>query len=628
MQTNNKGERKMKQKEVVLNDEQPLASDFHPEGLGETIFNQRYAHRDGESWETACRRVANHVAQAENGSRPKWEGRFYEKLSESLFVAGGRIWYGSGRAKGQLLNCFVVPTDDSREGWGQTIKDMLIISGTGGGVGINCSPVRPRGTPIRGTGGEATGAVSLMEIINQTGEVIKAGGGRRTALMLCLDYNHGDIMEFLDAKLDLGRLNNANVSVLVDQDFFDAVENNEDITLKFRGQAISEGKVEVDEKGEPIGAVETRTVSARMLWDRIIENSYNSAEPGILNVGLANKMNNIHYYKPLISTNPCGEIWLEEYGCCCLGAINLSRHITDGKLDWDLLSDSVTVGVRFLDNVLDVNQYPLKQIEENCRRVRRIGLGVMGLGHALVKMGVKYGSDEGNEVVEKIMKFIKERAYEASIFLAVERGSFEAYDEQFLQSGFVKTLPRRIKGYLKEHGIRNCAILTIAPTGTTSIMAGTSSGIEPVFAAGYVRRYYDSDPTSNKRVLKKEVVIDPLFQQLYEEGADMSAFVSSRDLTVEDHMKVQAICQKHIDNSISKTINIPADYPIEDYGNLMLKYGPLLKGLTVYRSGSRGDEPLSPITVEEAIKHLNKNGVKIGAAQSDCPSGVCSISDA
>ena len=265
----------MSNKEIVLNQDQPANSTFQPKGLGDTIFKQRYAQGESESWEAACRRVATHVAKSENGSRPKWEGRFYEKLSESLFVAGGRIWYGSGRAKGQLLNCFVVPTDDSREGWGQTIKDMLIISGTGGGVGINCSPVRPRGTPIRGTGGEATGAVSLMEIINQTGEVIKAGGGRRTALMLCLDYNHGDIMEFLDAKLDLGRLNNANVSVLVDDEFFKAVENDEDIVLKFRGQAITK-KADSEEENEE--AFETRSIPARELWDRIIENSYNSAD--------------------------------------------------------------------------------------------------------------------------------------------------------------------------------------------------------------------------------------------------------------------------------------------------------------------------------------------------------------
>ena len=599
--------------DVVMAEEQLPKSGFNPVGLGDTIFKQRYARSESETWEAACDRVATHVAQAENGSREKWRGRFYQKLSEGMFVPGGRIWYGSGRAKGQLLNCFVVPTDDSREGWGQTVKDMLIISGTGGGVGTNYSPIRPRGTPIKGTGGEATGAVSLMETINQTGEVIKAGGGRRTALMMCLRYDHADIMEFLNAKLDLERLNNANVSVLVDDDFFKQVENNEDIVLKFRDRPI------LDDDG-----VE-RTIPAQELWGKIIENSYASAEPGILNIGLANKMNNIHYYKPLIATNPCGEIWLEAYGCCCLGAVNLAQHIEDGEMNWESLADTVTVGVRLLDNVLDVNQYPIKEIEINCQKVRRIGLGIMGLGHALVKMGYKYGSEEGNAQVDKIMKFIKERSYEASTFLAVERGSFEAYNENFLNSGFVKTLPRRIKQNIREHGVRNCALLTIAPTGTTSMVMGTSSGIEPIFAPGYIRRYYDSDNKSNDRILKEEIVVDPLFKELYESGADMDSFVATKDLSVRNHMEVQAICQKHIDNSISKTINIPNDYDINDYGDLMLEFGPQLKGMTVYRQGSRGNEPLSPVTVEQAIEYLENEQAIEGSAATDCPSGICEL---
>ncbi len=420
-------------------------------------------------------------------------------------------------------------------------------------------------------------------------------------------------MEFLNAKLDLERLNNANVSVLVDDDFFKQVENNDDIVLKFRDRPV------LDSEGNE------RTIPAQELWDKIIQNSYNSAEPGILNIGLANKMNNIHYYKPLIATNPCGEIWLESYGCCCLGAVNLAQHITDGEMDWESLADTVNVGVRLLDNVLDVNQYPIKEIEINCQKVRRIGLGIMGLGHALVKMGYTYGSEEGNAQVDKMMKFIKERAYEASTFLAVERGPFEAYTEDFLNSGFVKTLPRRIKQNIREHGVRNCALLTIAPTGTTSMVMGTSSGIEPIFAPGYIRRYYDSDNKSNDRILKEEMVIDPLFKELYESGADMSSFIATSDLSVRNHMEVQAICQKHIDNSISKTINIPNEYDISDYGDLMLEFGPQLKGITVYRQGSRGNEPLTPITVEQAIESLKSDEAVEGAAATDCPSGVCEL---
>lgn len=633
---------------------------YEPQGFAKTIFSQRYAINQEESFSEACQRVANHIAVAENGSRERWSERFYEIMVNNRFIPGGRIWYGSGRMKGQLLNCFVVPSEDSREGWGKTVSDMLVISGTGGGVGINFSPVRPRGTPIRGTGGESTGAVSLMEIINETGEVIKAGGGRRTALMMCLRYDHADIMEFMHRKFnkvdmdeetvkqvltdtfpnlpldDMNtiveaygagaedivkilvkyqldqRLKNANVSVLVDDEFFRLVREEEDIVFDWNGK-------------------ETGRLPAKEVWDLIIQNSWESGEPGILNIGLANEMNNIWYHKPLISTNPCGEIWLEEYGCCDLGAINLVEHIdpATGDMDWDMLADTVTVGVRFLDDVLDVNVYPLAEIEKNCQTVRRIGLGIMGLGHALIKLGVRYDNADGRKKVEQIFNFMKKRAYEASTYLAAEKGSFPAFEaDKFLDSGFCKTLTKGTRAKIKEYGIRNCAILTIAPTGTTSIMAATSSGIEPVFSPGYKRRYYANKEGSNDRVIEEEIVIDPLFQQLYEDGYDLSAFVSAHEIDVEDHLRMQSIVQKHIDNAVSKTINLPNDYPVEKYGSLLQKYGPKLKGTTVYRSGSRGNEPLVPLSVEEAVEHLQNSGVIIGAAQSDCPSGICDISNA
>ena len=632
---------------------------YQPTGFAKTIYTQRYAIHTEETFEEACERVANHIAIAENGSKDKWAGRFKEVMVHNRFIPGGRIWYGAGRMKGQLLNCFVIPTEDSREGWGKTVSDMLIISGTGGGVGINFSPLRPRGTPIRGTGGEATGAVSLMEVINETGEVIKAGGGRRTALMQCLRYDHADIIEFLHKKFNKvelsketlqstlqdtfpnlprdevnaivesygagfeevikslikyqldQRLKNANVSVLVDDGFFDLVRDNEDIVFEWGGK-------------------ETSRIPAKDVWDLIVQNSWESGEPGILNIGLANEMNNIWYHKPLISTNPCGEIWLEEYGCCDLGAINLVEHIdpSTGDMDWDMLADSFTVGVRFLDDVLDVNVYPLAEIEKNCHTVRRIGLGIMGLGHALIKLGVRYDNADGRKKVEQIFNFMKKRAYESSTYLAAEKGSFPAFDaDKFLESGFCQTLTKGIRAKIKEYGIRNCAILTIAPTGTTSIMAATSSGIEPVFSPGYKRRYYASKEGSNDRVIEEEIVIDPLFQELYEDGYDLGAFVSAHEIDVEDHLRMQSIVQKHIDNAVSKTINLPHDYPVEKYGQLLQKYGPKLKGTTVYRSGSRGNEPLVPLSVEEAISHLQNKDVLIGAAQSDCPSGICEISE-
>jgi len=651
-----------------------MTNQYQPSDFAAVIFSQRYSLNGEESWEEACKRVAGHIASAEvNGSRAKWEDRFTEALQSAKFIPGGRIWYGSGRPKGQLLNCFVVPTDDSREGWGKTVSDMLVISGTGGGVGMNFSPIRPRGTAIKGTGGEATGAVSLMEVINQTGEVIKSGGGRRTALMMCLSYNHGDLMEFLakkfnkveledeaaleaavtsafpylpqaerEAMMEIAfsdqipedadiieavlrplikhqkdqTLKNANISVLVDQQFFDAVENDEDIEVVWRGNTVTK-------------------YAAKEVWDMLVQNAWESGEPGILNIGLANEMNNIHYHKPLISTNPCGEIWLEAYGCCDLGAINLSQHINEEgtDFDWDELNDSVNLGVRFLDNVLDVNTYPLAEIEKNCKDVRRIGLGVMGLGHALVKLGLRYDRSEGRKKVDQVFNFMKKKSYEASTYLSAEKGCFPSFKaEPFLESGFCQTLTQSLRNKIKEHGMRNCAVLTIAPTGTTSILAATSSGIEPIFAPGYQRTYYADAEGSNDRVLKTEVVIDPLFEKLYRESGDIeqlaSVFVGAMDIDVESHLRMQVICQKHIDNAVSKTINVPNDYPVETFGEMMLKYGPQLKGTTVYRSGSRGNEPLKAMTAQEAIDYLtNQDDTMIGTAMSDCPSGICEIGE-
>ena len=313
-----------------------------------------------------------------------------------------------------------------------------------------------------------------------------------------------------------------------------------------------------------------------------------------------------------------------------LGAINLSEMLLpdNSDINWDLLADTVILGVRFLDNVLDVNNYPTPEIEKNSHTVRRIGLGVMGLGHCLIKLGNKYNSADGRKKVEQIFNFIKKGAYEASTYLAVERGPFPAFKvDEYLESGFIKTLPKGLRKKIKEYGIRNCALLTIAPTGTTSILSATSSGIEPVFAPGYKRKYYADSEKSNERILKEEFVVDPLFESLWASGVDLSAFVSAHEISVEGHMRMQVSVQKHIDNAVSKTINIPYDYPIEKYNEILLKYAPMMKGTTVYRSGSRGNEPLTPITIGEAIQHLesNKSDYIIGAAESDCPEGICDL---
>jgi ribonucleoside-diphosphate reductase alpha chain len=584
---------------------------FEPTGLGLTIFKDRYARTPEETKLEACRRVAGHVAEAEgNGKVKVYEDRFFEQLATGRFSPGGRIWYGSGRPKAQLLNCFVIPTHDSREGWGKTTSDTIIISSLMGGIGMNISPIRPRSSFIQGTGGYSTGSVSFAQLINGVGDVIVGGGGRRMALMISLDFNHPDIEEFLSSKLDLKQLNNANISIVIPQGFttekfIEMVQNSEDIDLIFGG--LPSGK----------------TINARQLWDRVVENSWKSGEPGILNGYYANKMNNIWYHKPLISTNPCGEIWLEEYGCCCLGSLVLPRFVVDGKFDWDAFDESVRLGIRFLDDVLTVNHYPLPEIEEACKDVRRIGLGVMGLHTMLLEMGMKYDDPESFEFVDKLMNTLKNTAYDASINLAIEKGPFPAYSPQFLESGFVKTLKRGLKNKIKEHGIRNCAMLMVAPTGTTSMEAGVSSGLEPCNPAVYERKFFK--PTKDgSRELQTELVVEDSFYKYPD------LMQSAIDVPVRSHFEMQKIVQKHVDNAVSKTINLANDFPMEEFGDIWLEYLPFLKGTTVYRYGSRENEPISPVPRELWSDIINTDSVKSEITVEefltlDCPGGVCEV---
>jgi len=589
--------------------------EFEPTGLGLTIFQDRYARSPEETWSEAAERLATHVAAAEeNGNVKKYSERFKEQIVTNKFNPGGRIWYGAGRPKAQLLNCFVVPAGDSREAWGRTASDTIIISGLMGGVGINLSPIRGRGYLIKGTGGVATGAVSYGQLINGIGDTIVGGGGRRMALMLCLDLNHPDVEEFLKVKLDLEELNNANISIIIPDDmptetFVEMVKNDEQIPLMFNGRP--------DEM--------ERTIPAKWLWNKLVENSYRSGEPGILNGYLANKMNNIFYYKPLISTNPCGEIWLEEYGCCDLGALVLPRFVEDGKFNWDAFDESVRLGVRFLDNVLTVNHYPLAEIKENCENVRRLGLGVMGLHTMLLELGMSYDSAEGIAFTDNLFNTLKNTAYDASINLAIEKGAFPAYDPKFLDSGFVKTLKRGIRNKIKEHGIRNCAILTVAPTGTTSMVSGVSSGIEPIAAPIYYRNYYK--PTANgERELEQELVIEQAFYDYPE------IVQSAIDVSLRGHFEMQKTVQKHVDNAVSKTINMAKDTDIKEFSDLWLEYLPYCKGTTVYRFGSRENEPINPVPRDQWETVLAEHGHEAHGEMTvneflsiDCPGGVCEV---
>jgi ribonucleoside-diphosphate reductase alpha chain len=592
--------------------------------IAKTIFDLRYSFDGKETWEEASERVAAHVAKAEEPAKQaKYQAEFYEELSEGRFMPGGRIWYGAGRNKAQLLNCYVLggtSKDDSREGWGKLLNDSLIISGTGGGFGVNYSEIRPRGTPIIGTGGEATGPVSLMRIVNGVCEEIKAGGNRRSAIMMCLNHDHPDIMEFLNAKIEHGEINNANISVVFmnesPSDFFEKVRNNADHDLVWKGKVV-------------------KTIKANELWKLLVQNGLKNGEPGILNFHMANEQNNIWYARRLTSTNPCGEIAMAEYGNCCLGAVVLPRFVKkDSKaknikdrFDWEALHTTVGRGIRFLDDVLTVNHYPIPETEAESKAIRRLGLGIMGLHDMLLMLGLKYSSQEGRDFVDKVMSFIKHTAYDTSTYLAVEKGSFPEFDAtKFLQSGFVKSLKPSIRNKIRDYGMRNCAVLTIAPTGTTSMVQGTSSGIEPLFSYAYERRYRITDENGFTE-LKTENVAHPLFEECVRNGSDVSHFEGSDDVSPRDQFLMQVVCQRHVDNAISKTINIPQDkYTTELLSELYMEFIPQLKGTTIYPVGSRPDAPLTPIPWEKAYEMIMSGAMGTEKEQVDtCTTGTCGL---
>lgn len=588
---------------------------FQPEGFSEVIFKDRYAFTSDETWDQACARVARQMALAESPDKQKfYEEKFYDILLDNLFAPGGRIWYNSGRNNPQLLNCFVLSNKlDSKEGWGNIAREMIVTSMTGGGCGIDFSDVRPRGAPISGQKGESPGPVELMRLVDACAKPVRAGGQRRVALMFSLDLDHPDVLEFLDAKLTKGELTHANVSVRSKRttEFINAVKANDEWELSWKGK------------------YKTR-ISAKELWEKIVQNAYNSAEPGFLNWELVEKESNISYIESLVTTNPCGEIALSSYDCCCLGHVVLHRFVSDGMFDWHKLGNVIRMGVRFLDNVLSVNHYPLQEMKEKSHRLRRIGLGTTGLADTLAILGLKYGSEDGNQFVDELYRFISKAAYESSVLLAIEKGAFPACDpRKHVESDFMKRMPAKTRSLVLEHGIRNCALLTQAPTGTVSILSGNcSSGIEPMFAPAYERRYWKD----NER--KTELVFHPLFAQFMKEGKQVEHFVGSQDLSVRNHMEVQRIVQSHIDNAVSKTINMAHDYPVEEMNQLWLEYLPSLKGTTFYRENTRGyvredgtveEPPLKAISIEEAKRRYQEAHKTEAAHVEDCVSGICTV---
>lgn len=545
-----------------------------------------------------------------------YEDKFFHDLVNNYFVPGGRIWYNSGRPNPQLLNCFVLNEDiDSKEGWGRLLYENVVTGMTGGGCGQDFSEVRPNGADINGQKGSCPGPLSLMRGVNAGSHMVRAGGGRRAANMFSIDSTHPDVLDVIDAKLVKGELDMANVSIRFKN------------VTGFIQAVIEDGHWELSWKGKY-----KRIIKARDLWEKIVNNAWDNAEPGILNMELALNESTIYYIEDLITTNPCGEIFLTKYGNCCLGHLPLMRFVVNGKFNWQLFGEVIRTSVRFLDNVLDVNSYPLPEMKIASQKLRRIGLGTTGLADMLALLGIRYGSEEGNKFKDKLFRFLSKSAYEASVMLAIEKGAFPACkSELHVNSGYVKRMTDKIRSLIREHGIRNCALLTQAPTGTVSILSGNcSSGIEPMFAFAYWRTYWDGE------VRKTELCFHPLFVEFMDKGLSVEHFVASHELSVRDHMEVQKTVQYHVDNAVSKTINIPEKYPIEDMARLWLEYLPFLKGTTFYRENSRkfinskGEEespPLTPIPLDEAIRlYEEERAHRLEVAETnDCPNGLCEV---
>ncbi|OGG03922.1 ribonucleoside-diphosphate reductase [Candidatus Gottesmanbacteria bacterium RBG_16_37_8] len=567
-------------------------------GIRQQVFLDRYSLKNdkGQPVESTPDkmwvRVAKGIASVEKKeSKNFWEKKFYQVMEDFKFVPGGRILSGAGSGyKVTFYNCFVIPSPkDSRDGILETLKQMVEIMARGGGVGINLSSLRPRGARVKKVNGFSSGPCNWAELFSvATKDIIQQGGTRRGALMLMLWDWHPDIEEFITVKRDLTRINGANLSVCVSDKFMEAVKKDDDWQLVFPDISDREYDGKWDgylddwvKSGKKVKVY--KTVKARKIWDLISQAAWASAEPGVVFMERYNKWNNNWYFNKINCVNPCGEEGLPAYGVCNLCSINLAALVKNGHIDLKELSRIAKIGVRFQDNVIDADSYVFPQIEKVQKHgERRIGLGTMGLGDAFIKMKIRYGSDQSLKVIDKIYQTIRDAAYETSAEIAKEKGAFPKFDaDKYLKGYFVSQLPKSVKDKIRKWGIRNSVLLQQAPTGSTSLLSGVTSGIEPVYEFSFIRR----DRLGEHRLYH------PLYDEWKKKNPDKPVpdyFVSANDLNPEDHVRVQAAIQKYVDASISKTVNAPNTHTVADVQKLYrLAYELGCKGITYMRDGSR-----------------------------------------
>lgn len=557
-----------------------------------TVLEKRYLIKDEngrptETVEELFKRVASTIASADEKysdfDKENSEKEFFDMISSLDFLPNSPTLMNAGRLLGQLSACFVLPVGDSMEEIFEAIKQAALIHKSGGGTGFSFSRLRQKGSTVNSTGGVASGPISFMKVFNTATEAVKQGGTRRGANMGMLRIDHPDILEFIDCKSDGSEITNFNISVAITEKFMEAVENGTDYELI-----------------EPNTGNSIATLSARDVFEKIVSAAHKNGEPGIVFIDRLNRANIVPTVGEIEATNPCGEQPLLPYESCNLGSINLVNMLKQGEngkyeIDFDKLADTTKKAVHFLDNVIDVNNYPLEEIDRMTKSTRKVGLGVMGFADMLLMLGIPYNSEEGVATAEKIMSFINDTAKAESRVLAETRGAFPLFEQSI---------------YKDETPIRNGTVTTIAPTGTLSIIAGVSSGVEPVFAYVFIRNVMDDtelievNPILKNELIRRGIFSDELMKKIAAEGSlahipgipdDMKkVFVSAHDVSPLWHVKMQAAFQRHIDNAVSKTVNFPSSATKEDVKEVYkLAYKLGCKGVTIYRDGSRDSQVLN-----------------------------------
>ncbi|NEX60232.1 adenosylcobalamin-dependent ribonucleoside-diphosphate reductase [Noviherbaspirillum sp. 17J57-3] len=603
---------------------------MQPQDISTEVLIEKYAKGGETTVAEVQQRVAAALAQVEAPEHREAFAKTFLHAMQDGFIPAGRVASAAGTdLQTTLINCFVQPVADSvsesvngRPGIYTALAQAAETMRRGGGVGYNFSHIRPKGARVKGTGSAASGPISYMKVFDRSCETVESAGARRGAQMAVLNVEHPDVFDFITAKKERGQLNNFNISVGVSNAFMQAVQNDAAFELVHDAEPCDEIKQAGGRQRED-GKWVYRTVAAREIWEAIMQNTYNAAEPGVLFLDRINEENNLHYCETIDATNPCGEQSLPDYGCCCLGSVNLAAFVEEPFSDdaWfneEKFAEVVAIAVRMLDNVLTATKWPLQEQATEAANKRRIGLGYTGLGDALIMLGIRYNSPQGRAKASRITALMRDNAYLASIDLAKERGAFPLFNkDKYLASGFAKRLHAYIREAIATHGIRNSHLLSIAPTGTISLAFAdnASNGVEPAFSWFYNRTKRMPDGS------KKQYVVEDHAYRLYKaQGGDVAslpeAFVSALEMSADDHLQMVATVAPYIDAAISKTVNVPAEYPYEDFKNLYLdawKAG--LKGITTYRP----NDILGAVLSVEAPKAVESQAVATNAPVENNP---------